>query len=333
MKYIIDFYKELDTFNTILFWGVIIVILLLLIFSIIMVIKNRKLEEIIESSGIITDEDNDLPIRKIDESVYEEEREEKYIPPEEPKQVVNTEPEQYFKTYSEVKPADDSIPIINSNVKPVAPVPKPVENHFVAEEYVMNSEKNTTPEFPSISPNTTETNNNLITKPTTETGPYQRNVLRNMSLNQTSPLGITKRENSDYIKAIELQRTLNENRTNNPNDSTRFNDFQKRTAEPDLRRSTEKERYLQEVSDKLAQKKAEDGLTRTSYELQQEQDAIISYRELMEKKDKLNIVDDEEAIISIEELTRRNREKLYNITEEAEDNKFIDELKNFRSDL
>ena len=47
MKLIIEFYKELDVLNLILFWGIIIVITLLLTFSIIMVNKNKKLRQII----------------------------------------------------------------------------------------------------------------------------------------------------------------------------------------------------------------------------------------------------------------------------------------------
>ena len=55
----------------------------------------------------------------------------------------------------------------------------------------------------------------------------------------------------------------------------------------------------------------------------------------MKKKDTLKIEDEEDAIISIEELKRRKQEeeRIYNITKEEEDNKFINELKDFRSDL
>ena len=57
MKLIIDFYKNLDAFNMILFWGVIIVIILLLIFSFILINKNNKsledLKEINKNSEII----------------------------------------------------------------------------------------------------------------------------------------------------------------------------------------------------------------------------------------------------------------------------------------
>ena len=51
MKYIIDYYKQLDTINLFLFWGIIIVILLLLVFAIIIVNKNKRLKRIIASKS------------------------------------------------------------------------------------------------------------------------------------------------------------------------------------------------------------------------------------------------------------------------------------------
>ena len=48
MNIIINFYKELDTLNLIIFWGVIIVIILLLIFAIVISNKNRKLKLLLE---------------------------------------------------------------------------------------------------------------------------------------------------------------------------------------------------------------------------------------------------------------------------------------------
>lgn len=93
--------------------------------------------------------------------------------------------------------------------------------------------------------------------------------------------------------------------------------------------------FLEEVSKKLAEAEVPDEIDRTDYELQQEEDAIISYKELMAKKDTIKTIDEEDAVISIQELTARKsqQEKLYNLTEEEENNDFIDELKKFRNDL
>jgi len=102
------------------------------------------------------------------------------------------------------------------------------------------------------------------------------------------------------------------------------------------------EKYLEEVSRKLAEADIQDEIERTDYELEQEENAIISYKELMEKKDSIQTIDEEEAVISIEELMNRNNKKqepkeidnkLYNLTDDEENDDFINELKQFRNDL
>ena len=105
------------------------------------------------------------------------------------------------------------------------------------------------------------------------------------------------------------------------------------------------EKYLEEVSRKLAVAETTDEVERTDYELEQEENAIISYKELMSKKDSIQTIDEEEAVISIEELMNRNKPKedlktkaaettkLYKLTEEEENDDFIKELKQFRNDL
>ena len=195
------------------------------------------------------------------------------------------------------------------------------------------------------------------------TGPYQRNVLREMSLNQTSPIGIVKPIKKDDIeikKAKELHDSLNIENNNkiekesyheeekeikleNNSKETKQDNLSDQTNLPKINvqnksievQKTAKEKYLEEVSRKLASAKQKDDIDRTDYELKQEEEAIISYKELMEKKDSIKIIDEEEAVISIEELIRKKnqQEKLYNLTEEEENDKFINELKNFRNDL
>ena len=61
----------------------------------------------------------------------------------------------------------------------------------------------------------------------------------------------------------------------------------------------------------------------------------------MEKKDSIQTIDEEDAIISIEELMNKanakeevkEEQKLYNISESEENDNFINELKQFRNDL
>ena len=144
--------------------------------------------------------------------------------------------------------------------------------------------------------------------------PYQRNILREKYFNQTSPIGIVKNEDNyqkNLNNARELHTALNEEKNPPP------------------------QKYLEEVSQKLSEATDLNDIDRTAYELQQEEEAIISYQELLKKKDQIKIIDEEDAIISIDELMNRKKqeEKLYNITKEEANNTFIDELKHFRHDL
>ena len=382
MKYIIDFYKELDTINLIIFWGIIIVILLLLIFSIIIVNKNKKLKRIIISKEQEVEESrNELAIKTEQINIIEK----------------TTKEEQDIHINKQEDSNQDN------NIDVLFPVK---EENFIAEEYVNNyqdnnsQEKNTiikeedkTPALPVIEEEPKIEVENIqikIEKPKEEkqeiimpTGPYQRNVLREMSLNQTSPIGIIKKDNQynqDIYKAQELHDTLQnievkkDNYENNyqremHNSKEMINKiYEKPEIKPELTKENKPEEkipelelvkppkkedkleekpkepkqeinsnnnYLKEVSEKLSEAKDNNGIERTEYELKQEEEAIISYEELMKKKDQIQIVDEEDAVISIEELYNKtkSKEKLYNITKEEEDNKFISELKHFRSDL
>jgi len=295
MKSIINFYRELDTLNLILFWGIIIVIILLLIFSIIMLSKNKKLKKI-----LISKNDN-IKKEKIDEQNDD-------IPVKDntPINVV----------------LDETSPVVIPEEKIEMKLPE--EKDFVAEEHVMAYKQ----ELFSI-PNIEKVN---IEKETHDepqklpNAPYQRNVLREMSLSQTSPIGIVKRENKtekNLDNAKELEQSLQE-------DNLYVNSKQIQNE-----RNNNQKTYLDEVSQKLNEATNLNDIDRTAYEIEQEEEAIISYQELMDKKDHIKIVDEEDAVISIEELMNRKKqeEKIYNITKEEENNTFIDELKHFRHDL
>ena len=67
MNFIVDFYKDLENLDLIIFWGIIVVIILLLIFSIIMINKNNKLKKLVNKKTqkeISDDKYEELPIKK-----------------------------------------------------------------------------------------------------------------------------------------------------------------------------------------------------------------------------------------------------------------------------
>ena len=351
MNYILDFYKGLDTVNLIIFWGVIIVVLLLLIFSIIIANKNRKLEKIIESNGINIDDDNfeGLPIKNHKDLSNDEKKQSKnnndffFTEEEQQKMQPNEEKKEIISNISTIK--DEEIPIIE-------PEKNTPEEKFIAEEHVMEYIE----DYSKSNDNNIQSKNEekkYQEEPKVMPGAYQKNILREVYPSQTSPIGIIKRD----IKIEEEQKNekeLNElldNKTNeikNDKEKIVINDIKSETTsyvdkerykyhvpERKYQETYKKGNYLEELSKKLAENNNKNEINRTAYELKQEEDAIISYEELMQKKDSIQIVDEEDAIISIEELKKRkeNEEKLYNITEKENDNDFINELKNFRSDL
>lgn len=372
MKQIIDFYKNLDVLNMIIFWGVIIVVILLLVFAIIISKKNKKLQKVLNDKQ--NEENKDIPLNTSVDT----------ITPVSEKNI----------TYSEETPSIifPESPISSELTKEEPRKNIEEEKKFVAEEHVIeynndlfslsNIKKATEvkEEKPQNEP-VKKIDNNL------PRAPYQRNVLKEMSLAQTSPIGIVK-------KKEELPTSLNEKNITTDNlvkqdngsstidksiakDISETNSITKKEQpineipksipniikeEPKLVQENSKETikepikevlpkeetkntdYLNEVSKKLADATQSDGPDRTAYELKQEEEAIISYEELMQKKDQIKIVDEEDAVISIEELMNKQKaekeqeevkveEKLYNLTDSENNDNFINELKNFRHDL
>lgn len=289
MDLIIDFYKELDTVNLIVFWGIIIVLILLLVFAIILVNKNKKLEKLLDENYEKAPTSDEIPVK----ISYEEKK-----PTEEV--LIKEEKQDNVSTNKETEQK-------NTN--------------FVAEEYVMEYNKNmfSLPNIKKAEPYEDKKEYNI--PETQKTGPYQKNILRELSSNQTSPIGISKKEEPEVIdkdRALEL-----------------YNNFSntEKTEEVLKEKNNNNRNYINDVSQKLAEATKND-IERTEYEIKEEADAIISYDELMQKKDTIKTIDEEAAVISIDELMKKGQdEKIYNLTEKEENDMFIDELKHFRKDL
>ena len=116
-------------------------------------------------------------------------------------------------------------------------------------------------------------------------GAYQRNVLDRLGpRGQTSPVNIGK-------SAVDVPKV-------------------KVTSYVKEHNNADNKSYLEQVSKKLAEEIEPQTIELTEYEKKQEEEAIISYQELIKNKDRLYKIDDDEEIDS-----------------------FIDELKNFRIDL
>ena len=318
MKYVINFYNELDTINLVLFWGIIFVTILIFIFSTIIVRKNKKLKKIIIfKDQEIEESKNELAIKSEQLNTIEK----------------NIKKEQSLEVKKEVlQTAND----VKETVK---------KENFNAEELVIDYTKKNNASI--VESNKQEEPKEVINY----NGPYQKNVLREMSSSQTSPIGIIKKGsnyNQEMSKAKELNDLLNnteikkDNYKNNYEQEMNYSkEMINKIYDRQQNKSTNEKipqdntNYLKEVSKKLSEATETDEIKRTEYEIKQEEEAIISYEELMKKKDQIKMIDEEDAVISINELYKRsnNEERLYNITKEEENTKFINELKDFRSDL
>jgi len=390
MDLLIDFYKELDTLNLIIFWGIIIVIILVIILIIILICKKRK-QKNIEDNNHDNHSLGEIPIKKETIDI---------LPTSEIKQ---EEISSVVLLHEENKISEEPIRKLSNIEEQQTLFP---ENNILKEK----QENNTFSKMENNGVNeVTQTNSEKkITSPIEiPSKPYQKNVLREMSLSQTSPIGINRyvpQENNKDKMIKDLDEALNNkdfinasneieiknNKTNNYIEKT--NEKQKNlntetkiysnnqikeeipaqtkenqrkiineskngytelpTPARDLlinnsiindnTKISDSEKYLEEVSKKLSNAEIPSEIERTIYEIKQEEDAIISYKELMEKKDSIQTVDEEDAIISIEELMNKNSQKvdeskeeskLYNINEEEANENFIKELKQFRNDL
>ena len=168
-------------------------------------------------------------------------------------------------------------------------------------------------------------------------------------LNKDNEMTSKNKDNFDKISDSKNKKEIHEKNID-PQVKQLLNSVSIPIETKEIKKSSEK--YLEEVSRKLSEAEIPDEIERTDYELEQEENAIISYKELMEKKDSIQTIDEEEAIISIEELMNRNNskeekitkenyqdktdykdDKLYNLTEDEENDDFLRELKQFRNDL
>jgi len=130
-----------------------------------------------------------------------------------------------------------------------------------------------------------------------ETGPYKKNVLRELSArSQTSPVNIgnstvdvPKVKVTSYVKKEENKEKINK--------AKKIDEMDNQT-------------FIEEISKRIEDEMTPQTIELTDYERKQEEEAIISYQELLKVKD-----------------------KLYNITDDEEIDSFIDELKEFRTNL
>lgn len=129
----------------------------------------------------------------------------------------------------------------------------------------------------------------------TEPGPYKKNVLREISARgQTSPVNIGK--STVDIPKVKV--------TSYVKKETKPKKEEKKIDEMD------NQTFIEEISKRMEDELKPQTIELTDYEKKQEEEAIISYQELIKAKD-----------------------RIYKITDDEEIDTFIDELKEFRTNL
>lgn len=179
-----------------------------------------------------------------------------------------------------------------------------IEKEDIIENNSEEIEENTVLQdnYDIVQNNEIEKKDNVIKE---ETGPYKKNVLREMGTRmQTSPISISK---NDVIY------NTNENRNNDYELDEIY--LREDSVSPlemmeDAYEMSDNMRFASEIVERMEEEVKPSNIELTDYEKKQEEEAIISYDELLKVKD-----------------------KIYNITEDEETDEFIDELKSFRLDL
>lgn len=135
---------------------------------------------------------------------------------------------------------------------------------------------------------------------------YKKNVLREMNArSQTSPIHIDREEPKEKEDYTKLANNINTTGIDLGEDSLSPLEMMEDTYEVN-----DNMKFASDIVERMQEEIKPSNIELTDYEKKQEEEAIISYDELLKVKD-----------------------KIYNITDDEETDEFIDELKSFRIDL
>ena len=276
---LLKIFSEMDTLDIIIVVGIIFIVIFLICLSSSLMKKNKVLREELKNKqnidNIIMDEDitNDKEIEN-----YED-----------------------INIIKEDKPEEDNIVVPNEKVDILNEL-----NENLYEDDILSK-----PE---------EEGNNEILKDlpdndTSITAPYTRNVLKSLSQSgQTSPVNIGK--SAVDVPKVKVTSYVKEEPKHEVKIEQQKLDFEEKEIKKELPKleenssSMSNQEFIEEISKRLAEEVEPQTIELTDYEKRQEEEAIISYKELLKEKD-----------------------RLYKITDDEEIDTFIDELKEFRTNL
>ena len=274
------FYENLSGNGVFFFWVAVALACFLVGLSVFLLFKNKKLSALLKREE---EKQIALPIVKKEE-VKEDKKEEPKVEKKEAKEEIPKKEEEIVKI--DIVDEKKETPIIKE--MPVLEKPKEVkeekhEEKLVFADDVKKSESGETPRA------------------------YQKNVLREMSKKMpTSPIHIEKDDYED-VSTMSVSSDLDYDLDGL--------DLREDSVSPledmeDVYEANESMKFAGEALSKMEEEQKPSNIELNDFEKKQEEEAIISYDELQQVKD-----------------------KIYNLTEDEETDEFIDELKEFRLDL
>ena len=276
---LLKIFSEMDALDIIIVVGIIFIVIFLICLSSSLMKKNKVLREELKNKqnidNIIMDEDitNDKEIEN-----YED-----------------------INIIKEDKPEEDNIVVPNEKVDILNEL-----NENLYEEDILSK-----PEEEGIN----EILKDLPDNDTSLTAPYTRNVLKSLSQSgQTSPVNIGK--SAVDVPKVKVTSYVKEEPKHEVKLEQQKLDFEEKEIKKEIPKLEENssnmsnQEFIEEISKRLAEEVEPQTIELTDYEKRQEEEAIISYKELLKEKD-----------------------RLYKITDDEEIDTFIDELKEFRTNL
>lgn len=276
---LLKIFSEMDTLDIIIVAGIIFIVIFLICLSSSLMKKNKVLREELKNKqnidNIIMDEDitNDKEIEN-----YED-----------------------INIIKEDKLEEDNIVVPNEKVDILNEL-----NENLYEDDILSK-----PEEEGIN----EILKDLPDNDTSITAPYTRNVLKSLSQSgQTSPVNIGK--SAVDVPKVKVTSYVKEEPKHEVKLEQQKLDFEEKEIKKELPKLEENssnmsnQEFIEEISKRLSEEVEPQTIELTDYEKRQEEEAIISYKELLKVKD-----------------------RLYKITDDEEIDTFIDELKEFRTNL
>lgn len=276
---LLKIFSEMDTLDIIIVVGIIFIVIFLICLSSSLMKKNKVLREELKNKqnidNIIMDEDitNDKEIEN-----YED-----------------------INIIKEDKNEEDNIVVPNEKVD----ILNELNENLYEEDILSKPEEEGINEILKDLPD----NENSINVP------YTRNVLKSLSQSgQTSPVNIGK--SAVDVPKVKVTSYVKEEPKHEVKLEQQKLDFEEKEIKKELPKLEENssnmsnQEFIEEISKRLAEEVEPQTIELTDYEKRQEEEAIISYKELLKEKD-----------------------RLYKITDDEEIDTFIDELKEFRTNL